>query len=85
MSKSLFFLTQTLRILNQFLLALNFFYFLPQLLLDSFFFSPKSSLLLDRKQDKILSWDYKSIYMSLVNLMVSIKKSKKPLKTLKFD
>lgn len=30
-------------------------------------------------------WDYKSIYMSFVNLMVSIKKSKKPLKILKFD
>jgi len=28
-------------------------------------------------------WDYKSIYMSLVNLMVSIKKSKKPLKNIK--
>ena len=39
----------------------------------------------DSKQDKIPSWDYKSIYMSLVNLMVSIQKSKNPLKTLKFN
>ncbi|KAF3600534.1 hypothetical protein F2Q69_00035108 [Brassica cretica] len=37
----------------------------------------------DRKQDQSQLWDYKSIYMSLVNIMVSIKKYKKPLKNIK--